>query len=98
MSRCFFPFDGHKLEEVLFSSGTDLVKTGLKVHVWSEMWLEPMLQTNLAGSIAGKFLKNSDELLCLGTPCRNVHDLVAQDVEARYHLGMFGDHLLGLLV
>ena len=74
------------------------MKTGLKVDVWSEVWLEPILQTNWAGSIAGKFLKNRDELLCLGTPCLHVRDLVAQVVEARYHLGMFRGHLLGWLV
>ena len=54
------------------------MKTGLEVLVWSEVWLEPVLQTNRAGSLAGVFLKNSDGLL------------VTQIVETRFRLGTFG--------
>ena len=82
-----------KLEEVLFSSGTDLVKTGLEVFVWSEVWPRPILQTNWAGSLAGVFSKNSDGLCCLGVSWLNVRDLVAQIAEARFRLGTFGDWL-----
>lgn len=92
-ANVFFLLADHKLEEVLFSSGTDLVKTGLEVFVWFEMWLGPILQTNWAGSLAGVFSKNSDGLLCLGAPCLNVRDLVAQIAEARFCLGKFGDWL-----
>ena len=83
----------HKSEEVLFSYGTDLVKTGLKALVWSEVWLGPILQTNWAGSFAGVFSQNSDGLISLGAPCLNVCDLVAQIVEARFRLGTFGSWL-----
>ena len=41
----FFLLMDHNLEEGLFSSGTDLVKTGLKVFVWSEMWFKPIMVT-----------------------------------------------------
>ena len=92
-ANVFFLLADHKSEEVLFSSGTDLLKTGLEVFVWSEVWLGPILQTNWAGSFAGVFSKNSDGLLCLGTPCLNVRDLVAQIAEARFRLGKFGDWL-----
>jgi len=67
-ANIFFLLTDHKSREVLFSSGTDLVKTGLKVLVWSVMWLGPILQMNWGGSLAGVFLKNSDGLLCLGAP------------------------------
>ena len=49
----------------MFSSGTDLLKTGLEVFVWSEVWLGPILQTNWAGSFAGVYLRNSNGLLVL---------------------------------
>ena len=58
-ANVFFLLTDHKSEEVLFSSGTDLVKTGLKVLVWPEVWLGPILQTNCAGSLAGVFSQNS---------------------------------------
>ena len=51
----FFLLADHKSEEILFSSGTDLLKTGLEVFVWSEVWLGPILQTNWADSFAGVF-------------------------------------------
>ena len=85
----YFLLTDHESEQVLFSSGTDLVKTGLKVLVWSEVWLGPILQTNWAGSLAGVFSKKSDGLLCLGVPCLNVRDLVTQIVETRFRLGTF---------
>ena len=85
-ANVFILLTDHKLEEVLFSSGTDLVKTGLKVLVWSEVWLGPILQTNWAGSLAGVFSQNSDGF---GVPCLNVRDLVAQIVEAHFRLGTF---------
>ena len=101
-AEVFFLLADHKSEEVLFSSGTDLLKTGLEVFVWSEVWLGPILQTkkkkkilqtNWAGSFAGVFSKNSDGLLCLGAPCLNVRDLVAQIAESRFRLSKFGDWL-----
>ena len=92
-ANLFFLLANRKLEQVLFSSGTDLVKTGLEVFVWSELWLRPILQTNWAGSLAGVFSKNSDGLCCLGAPCLNVRDLVAQIAEARFRLGTFKDWL-----
>ena len=92
-ANIFFLLADHKSEEVLLSSGTDLLKTGLEVFVWSEVWLGPILQTNWAGSFAGVFSKNSDGLLCLCTPCLNVRDLVAQIAEARFRLWKFGDWL-----
>ena len=82
-ANVFFLLADHKSEEVLLSSGTDLLKTGLEVFVWSEVWLGPILQTNWAGSFAGVFSKNSDGLLCLGAPCLNVCDLVAQIAEIK---------------
>ena len=85
----FFLLTDHKSEEVLFSSGTDLLKTGLKVLVWSEVWLGPILQTNWAGSLAGVFSQNSDGLICLGAPCLNVRDLVVQIAKAHFRLGTF---------
>ena len=92
-ANVFYLLTDHESEEVLFSSGTDLVKTGFKVLVWSEMWLEPILHTNWAGSLAGVFSKKSNGLLCLGAPCLNVSNLVAQIVEARFRLGSFGGWL-----
>lgn len=92
-ANVFFLLADHKSEEVLFSSGTDLLKTGLEVFVWSEVWLGPILQTNWAGSFAGVFSKNSYGLLCLGAPFLNVRDLVAQIADARFRLGKLGDWL-----
>ena len=92
-ANAFFLLADHKSEEVLFSSGTERVKTGLEVFVWSEVWLGPILQTNWAGSRTGVFSKNSDGLRCLGAPCLTVRDLVAQIAEARFRLGTFGDWL-----
>ena len=62
-ANVFFVLADRKSEEVLFSSGTDLVKTGLEVFVWPEVWLGPILQTSWAGSLAGVFSKYSDGLL-----------------------------------
>ena len=97
-ANVFFLLTDHKLEEILFSSGTDLVKTGLKVLVWSEVWLGPILQTNWAGSLAGVFSQNSDGFLCLGVPCLNVRDLVAQIVDVWGLAVTAGFRLLGWLV
>jgi len=65
----------------MVSSGTDLVKTSLIVLFWSEVWLGSELQTNGAGSLASMFLKISDGLISLSTPCHDMGNLVMQIVE-----------------
>lgn len=81
----------------MVSSGTDLVKTSLKVLFWSEVWFGSELQTNGAGSLATMFLKMSDGLISLSMPCHDMGNLVMQIVEPSSPVQCLGAGYDGLM-